>query len=1267
MSGPLKISLLSVCLLSAINSGDAIAVWREVPESWVTHTPDGILVSVRQGGVLRLQHKDKNSCPLSLYSYYESAGSGLLSNTELSVDNSHCMAFSAGNDLSSRHAYLAGSSDMLATLKLAYWKDINPRVLDAAWSPLQGNHQKKLTNNRQNKFTVTGGDTSKLKAADGPYLLRAWLENRGRRRIVNEVAILRLGENSDAVSLQTLEADESYQTQGCKNNMLESIPSVLPAGALTADQFTINTPASVYASLSKRRPALWQSDYWHQQAIAGSDYADQVNGLYADWALRLAKGESADTAASSATLSQSSKLSLDLHMQKRSRYRNISVDSDISSLWLPLNSSLQQEFTLPRRAFDANTIKQESKQTASDFVRIGTESKLFAALDQTTTVSDFRLLVSPEKMPVKPIHIKISRGAVQKKVILLPELVKAALSTMSREELINAHAGNNTSSAIATLSLPFTMQGEGALQIEQTSGDGVAIWVNVQQRVGRARPIDLELMQFLIKPLSLNERLNLLNAEVLPASKQGVEIKAMLLPFIQWMITEKPKYQYKAPDQEQLKSIIKSMPENRMLEWGPALRLILEADQPAAQDKVSNTDSEESVEDEIGKVVVAPLRAKSRSWVMQGSKRAARTYYGSDMNNPGQWKLVKGMQYVLHTRWHEQTSPIANLSLKSSSHEQIIPFLLHRTNKAFDAIENKPVSDDASITFVWVGDTGSVEFKPETGSALLSLNVVGADTASEAVVQPTGIVKKQTYYDIGDCKLNAELAKVEPQFVQAKTVPPASGQADFRKTVTFPANSDTLNNAAAANNSELIQPSQIAVLGEHLASVSWQWVEPTQSNGHRDISDVANLSINLDGKRFDLATRDVPVEVYLEFPQQLRITRIVSNVARSEISTRMAAGLHRFYPSGDVDEELLRIEKIAAPSVNSLPAVSDLNEEKPVAASDNKLANKVVRNNHAPLYSTASANWFAELVSAQTGTWSLGANVESSISNDDSSASNISNRFESFATWRFHADQSPFWWRTDAAIRSHGISPAFGLTQYMDYEPHLSPWRSTMQLSYWQQNTPTLNIQSVNASAEISRQTSIDSYHRFEPYLRAFVRGGTQVQNVNDFIGIDEVVTTRYKQAHKNGWQLGTRYFQRTFVDAEWAVEPWIRGNPLGDSSMIDHWGIRTRASTFYRGAVVEVSLEHRSYQTDNNRNNPVQRTQLSLNADGFVSKSDASWWRWFVQADYEFDRRNAGFQFGLRFDMHGAHQFSDFRPREISYRDLYNRFLNNDSILIQE
>jgi hypothetical protein len=1266
MHSPLKLSLLSVCLLSAINSGDANAIWREVPASWLTHTPDGMLVSLRHGGVLRLQDKNKNTCPLSSYSYYESAGGGLLATTDLSIDSSHCVAFSVGNDLSARHAYLAGSTDALATLKLAYWKDINQRVLDAAWSPLQSEHKQKLTNNRQNKFTVTGAGTSKLKAADGPYLLRAWLENKGRRRIVNEVAMLRLGENSDAISLQTLEADEAYQTQGCKNNMLEAIPSVLSAETPTAEPFTIETPASVYASLSKRRPALWQSDYWHQRAIDGSDHADQVNGLYRDWALRLAKGESADTAPGNATISRSSKLSSDLHMQKRSRYRNISMESDISSLWLPLNASLQQEFTLPRRAFDADTIKQESLPITFDFLRIGTKSKVFASLDQTATVSDFRLLVSLEKMPVKPIHFTISRGAAQKIIILLPELVTAALSTMSRDELINAYAGNSPSAAIATLSLPFTMQGEGALKFEQTSGDDIAVWVNVQQRLGRARPIDLELMQFLIKPLSLNMRLNLLNAAAVPASKQEIEIKAMLLPFIQWMINEKPKYQYQAPDQEQLKSLMKAIPENHMLEWGAALSLILESDQSAERQGALSTDSE-SVDDEIGKVAIAPLRAKSRALVMQDGKRTARTYYGSDVNNPGQWKLVKGMQYVLHTRWHEQAIPIANLLLKSSSHEQSIPFALHRVNKAVDAIEHKLVSNDASIPFVWMGDTGSVEFKPETGSALISLDVVGVNTASEVVVQPTGIHKKQRYYDISDCRLDLEVARVEPQFVQAKTVPLASGQADFRKIAVMPINSDTLNHPVTEGNSKLTQPSKISEFGEHLTKVSWQWIEPTQSSGCRYVSGAAHLSINLKGKRFDLSTRDIPLEIYLESPRQLRITRIVSNEAHSEISTLMIAGLHRFYPSGNADEELLRIEKMVTPLVNSLPATPDLNEAKVPAALDNKSVNKMASSSRASLYSPANDNWFAEEVSAQLGTWSLGANIESNTSNEDASASNISSRLESFATWRYHTDQSPFWWRTDAALRSHGIGPAFGLTQYMDYEPHLSPWRSSMQLSYWQQNTSAINVQSINTSAEISHQTNIDSYHRFEPYLRAFVRDSTHVQSSDDFKRIDEVVSTAYKQSHKNGWQLGARYFQRTFVDAEWALEPWIRGNPLGDSGLVDHWGLRARASTFYRGAVVEASLEHRSYQTDSGRNNPVQRTQFSLNADGFVSKSNASWWHWFVQADYEFKKRSTGFQFGLRYDLHGAHQFNDFRPREISYRDLYSRFLNNDSILIQE
>ena len=1266
MSRPLKLSLLSVGLLCAINSGVANAIWREVPESWLTRTPDGVLVSLKHGGVLRLQDKNNNVCQSSVYSYYESAGGGLLAAVDMSIDQGHCMAFSAGNDVSSRHAFIAGSADALTRLQLAYWQDLNPKVLDAAWSPLQSDHQQKLINNRQNKFTVTEGKATKLKTASGPYLLRAWLQNNGRRRIVNEVAMLRLGENKDAIRLQTLEADETYQAQGCKNNMLEAIPSVLSAATMTTENVGIETPVGVYASVSKRRPALWDKDYWHQQAIAGSDYADQVNALYRDWALRLVKGDSADTAPTNAGSLASSKQALDLHMQKRSRYRSISVENNISAPWLPLNAKLQQEFTLPRRAFDADTIKQERALGDSEFVRISTESRVLASLDQTPAVSDFRLLVAPEKMPDKPIHFTIYRGAAQQKIILLPELVKSALQTMSRGELIDAYSGNTPNAAIATLSLPFTMQGEGALRIQQTTGDNVALWVNVQQRVGRIRPIDLELLQFLIMPLSLDERLSLLKAGKIPASEQAIEIKAMLLPFIQWMLAEKPKLQYVAPNQEQIKSLMKLIPENRRLEWGGALSLILDPAQPVADQTEQNSVSE-SAEDEIGKVAIVPLRAKSRAIVMQDGKRTARTYYGSDVTSPGVWKLVEGRQYVLHTRWHEQKIPIANLSLKSSSHEQIIPFLLYGFNNAIDSIGHKPLSKDAKITFIWRGETGSVEFKPEPGSALISLDVLGLNPASEVAVQPTGIHKSQRYYDIGNCGLNSKVASVEPQFVQAKTITPASGQADFRKMLSTDTNSETQNDATAEDNPVLTQPSQISEFGEHLANVSWQWIEPTQSIGYRDVSGVVYLLIDLIGKRFDVSTREVPVEIYLESPQQLRITRILSNTARSEISTLMAAGLHRFYPSGNAGEELLRIEKVAAPKFDSRHTTPELHETSITEARVEKLTPPLANASRATDVLPANDNWFVEDVNAQLGTWSVGANIESSIHSEDADASNIASRLESFTTWRYHADQSPFWWRTDAALRTHGIGPALGLTQYMDYEPHMSPWRSTMRLAYWQQNTEAKYIQSVDYSAEISRQNSIDSYHRFEPYLRTFIRDSNHVQTGDDFTRIDEVVATPYKLSHKNGWQLGARYFQRTFVDAEWAIEPWIRGNPLGDTSLIDHWGVRARASTFYRGAVLEASLEHRSYRTDSSRNNPIQRTQFSLNADGFVSKTNGSWWYWFVQANYEFDKRSSGFQFGIRYDLHGAHQLNDFRPREISYRDLYNRFLSNDSILIQE
>lgn len=417
----------------------------------------------------------------------------------------------------------------------------------------------------------------------------------------------------------------------------------------------------------------------------------------------------------------------------------------------------------------------------------------------------------------------------------------------------------------------------------------------------------------------------------------------------------------------------------------------------------------------------------------------------------------------------------------------------------------------------------------------------------------------------------------------------------------------------------------------------------------RSINTVANRKVHLTSK-------NSPLSFFLSTPSLLRIDHFNRN---NQVSSRFhyqdKPGVFSIKGNSQNYHLGYRVYQLNQPNTNK---VTGLFYQNPLAAEIPPVSKLyILEETSSPIVASNATNTPAP----STDTWGGYYEWRKRINFDEG----ISAQFERFNEvgfqQRHYNESQERFWRFDALARVHESDhKVFGLKNYLDWRIADKNQLIHSQVSAFYQLAEGNQEAIWSARINVGWQRNDDLFDNVDNQLDVSIFG----QRVED-LPInrqywDNDVYSAYKQEHKNGAKISNRFRYTPYEDAELTALIDATSNPISQGVSIDSASILLSGKLYWRGLTVASSYQKKFFLVDDNRLVNYNRERWSLAVQHRFWQKKGYLWRLYSGLSYDVASQETSFNLGVSWNSTQNRGVTDFRLKEVPFRDLYQQQAKN-------
>ncbi|MDX1734832.1 MAG: hypothetical protein R3228_10700 [Halioglobus sp.] len=408
-------------------------------------------------------------------------------------------------------------------------------------------------------------------------------------------------------------------------------------------------------------------------------------------------------------------------------------------------------------------------------------------------------------------------------------------------------------------------------------------------------------------------------------------------------------------------------------------------------------------------------------------------------------------------------------------------------------------------------------------------------------------------------------------------------------------------------------------------------------------------------RRFDVATAEQPVEIYIDEPRWLRIDEYRGDTVSHRHYLQSEPGILRLTPAAGLKRAYYRVSgwrPRARPNTLLPYEFTATSAVVPYAAAA-RIAPLAVS---APA-ETASYRWLPEKDTAVAVGATDGAYVQFELRRDfDADAPGDDERFVE-AGWRHRdaLDCAGCYWRSDLFAREHteDDNRVIGTRQWL---------RGTLPRPGWRWETRQSLLLQLDPDVEWSWGGSLSAVHRLainekmasENSLQLF---GRYLSADDPEQPVDNDIFTDYKDRHRYGARLGSVLRGSPWLDSRWVVDARISTNEDFNPLQPDYLQAGAAWRQFFTPVAVSAGFRHRYYLDDDDRSGSSHSPLLQLALDSRHGIGERLL-NFNGRVDYDPDRNEFSVRFGVGMDLTRGRGLLDYDPVRTGFHGLFSRDL---------
>jgi len=288
--------------------------------------------------------------------------------------------------------------------------------------------------------------------------------------------------------------------------------------------------------------------------------------------------------------------------------------------------------------------------------------------------------------------------------------------------------------------------------------------------------------------------------------------------------------------------------------------------------------------------------------------------------------------------------------------------------------------------------------------------------------------------------------------------------------------------------------------------------------------------------------------------------------------------------------------------------------------------------------------------------------------NYDEGLSTQFERFNEFGLQQRNFNQEKQrYWRFDVLARFHDNKhKVLGLNNYLDWRLADSNQLVYTKTSAFYQLEEGKQKANWSAMFNLGWQRNDDFLDKLDNQLDISVFGQSVADLTINRQYWDNDVYSAYKNIHENGVKISNRLRFTPYQDAELGFLIGANSNPVHQKASIDSASILLSGKLYWRGLTL-VSTYHKKYFfADDDRLTDYNRERWSLGLQHRFWQEGGQLWRFHSSFNYDVVTQKTSFNLGLSWNATREKGLTDFRLKEVAFRDLYQQQAKN-SIALNE
>lgn len=275
------------------------------------------------------------------------------------------------------------------------------------------------------------------------------------------------------------------------------------------------------------------------------------------------------------------------------------------------------------------------------------------------------------------------------------------------------------------------------------------------------------------------------------------------------------------------------------------------------------------------------------------------------------------------------------------------------------------------------------------------------------------------------------------------------------------------------------------------------------------------------------------------------------------------------------------------------------------------------------------------------------------------------------ATYRYFDEDRRLWWQGDllGRWRAHG-SPTLGLAGSLLHSPLWSSWNFGLSGQFFLQDPDWKNdgsqsnsglgvAHSLRGFLQQRRDLTPKAWHA--PEIAVFVRDTTLSTCTRDITtyhqgGVDQDVFTPAIKTHQRGLEIADTLHYRPWLDTSFYMGGRVTTNPDFNLAHPDRAKLQAGWRQLFGSVWTELGFGGTRYFSDNRRRQSELSRTWSFSAGGEIWSSTQQRLEIGFSVNRDVDAKNTWGLITLTWHGGNGRAYRDFRPDEISFRDLRER-----------